>query len=68
MNQYEIPLFQADVMALLGITHPNTLRQWVKQGRVPAPDVRITQKTKYWHRTSLVKAGLLQDLNAGVVA
>lgn len=60
-TQYEIPLFQADVMALLGIKHPNTLRMQIKAGRVPGPDVRITQKTKYWHRASLVKAGLLQE-------
>ena len=60
MSPYEIPLYQADLMALLGIKHPNTLRMQIKAGRVPAPDVRITAKTKYWHRSSLVKAGLLQ--------
>lgn len=60
MSHYEIPIFQADLMALLGIKHPNTLRLQIKAGRVPGPDVRITQKTKYWHRASLVKAGLLQ--------
>jgi len=49
-------------MAMLGIKHPNTLRQQIKAGRVPGPDVRITAKTKYWHRASLVKAGLLQEL------
>ena len=61
MMQSEIPLFQADVMQLLGIRHANTLRTWIKEGRVPEPDVRITQKTRYWHRTTLVKAGLLQE-------
>ena len=48
-------------MQLLGIRHANTLRTWIKEGRVPEPDVRITQKTRYWHRTTLVKAGLLQE-------
>lgn len=59
MSAVDIPLFPADLMRLLGIRHPNTLRQQIKAGKVPEPDVKITQKTRYWHRSSLVKAGLL---------
>jgi hypothetical protein len=57
--QQEIPIFAADLMRLLGITHPNTLRVQLKDGKIPQPDVRISQKTRYWHRATLVKAGLL---------
>lgn len=31
----EVPLFPKDVMALLGIRHPNTLRTMIKQRRMP---------------------------------
>jgi hypothetical protein len=60
VNPQEIPLFAADLMQILGIQHPNTLRQMIKSGRIPQPDVRLTQKTRYWHRATLEKAGLLQ--------
>lgn len=59
----EVPLFPKDVMALLGIRHPNTLRTMIKQRRVPEPDVKLTQKTRYWHRATLEKAGLLAATN-----
>lgn len=59
MNTMEIPIFAPDIMKLLGIRHPNTLRVKIKNGQIPAPDVRLTQKTRYWHRETLVKAGLL---------
>lgn len=59
---YEIPLFPKDVMALLGIRHPNTLRLKIKAGQVPAPDVRLTQKNRYWYRTTLERAGLVEKV------
>ena len=59
MTDQDVPLFAADLMRLLGITHANTLRVKIKNGQVPPPDVKLTQKTKYWFRSSLVKAGLL---------
>lgn len=60
---YEIPLFPKDVMALLGIRHPNTLRLKIKAGQVPEPDVRLTQKTRYWYRATLERAGLVESAN-----
>ena len=60
VNQAEVPYFPADMMRLMGIKHPNTLRLYIKQNRIPAPDKQITQKTRYWHRSTLVAAGLLK--------
>ncbi|MFZ2306188.1 MAG: hypothetical protein WAW73_09470 [Rhodoferax sp.] len=68
MNQADIPIFPTDLMRLLGITHANTLRLKIKSGQVPEPDVRLTQKTRYWHRATLVKAGLLMDQKPEQVA
>lgn len=61
MIAQEVPIFQADLLRLLNIKHPNTLREMIRRNKVPGPDVRITAKTKYWHRASLVKAGLLPE-------
>ena len=59
MNLTDIPVFPKEMMALLGIEHPNTLRLKIKRGEIPAPDVRLTQKNRYWFRSTLVARGLL---------
>lgn len=59
MTDQDVPLFAADLMRLLGITHANTLRVKISNGQVPPPDVKLSQKTRYWHRATLVRAGLL---------
>ncbi len=64
MSTSDIPIFPADLMAILGIKHPNTLRLRIKEGKVPRPDVQLTQKSRYWHRATLVRAGLIFDAHA----
>jgi hypothetical protein len=59
MSNFDIPFFPADIMRLTGITHTGTLRKKIIAGVIPKPDVQLTQKTRYWHRATLVKAGLL---------
>lgn len=59
MTTADTPIFPSDLMTLLGIKHSNTLRVHIKTGRIPPPDVLITAKTRYWHRATLVRAGLL---------
>lgn len=59
---HEPPVFAEELKALLGLTHSNTLRIKIKEGKVPPPDVRISQKLRYWHRSTLRRAGLLPQL------
>jgi hypothetical protein len=59
----DLPIFPRDLMAMLGIKHANTLRTHIKAGKVPPPDVRLTQKTRYWWRSTLVRAGLVASAN-----
>lgn len=47
-------------MAALRIKHPNTLREQIKAGHIPDFDVKVSQKTRYWHQRTLVKAGILK--------
>lgn len=49
----------ADIKRLLGVTSASALRDQIKAGKVPQPDVKLSQKTRYWYRSTLVKAGLL---------
>jgi hypothetical protein len=53
------PVFPADLAAALGI-QIKTLARMIKAGTVPPPDVRISAKTRYWHRTTLVEKKLIQ--------
>lgn len=53
------PIFPADLMRMLGYTHRNTLRVAIRDKKVPPPDVQLSQKTRYWHKATLVNAGLI---------
>lgn len=64
MSALEVPIFPADLMRLLGISHVNTLRRYIADGRVPPPDKKISQKTRYWHRSTLEQAGLIEAQTA----
>lgn len=60
-----LPIFPADLMRLLGYTHRNTLRVAIRDKRIPPPDVQLSQKTRYWHAATLIKAGLISADGGG---
>lgn len=62
---HEPPVFAAELKSLLGFTHSDTLRVKIKEGKVPPPDVKISNKTRYWHRETLRRVGLLPKLEGG---
>ena len=64
MITLEVPIFSSDLMRLLGIRHVNTLRRYIKDGKVPPPDKVISQKNRYWHRATLERAGLIAPASA----
>jgi hypothetical protein len=35
-----------------------TMRRWIKDGKLPPYDVRLSQKTCGWRRSTLVAAGI----------
>ena len=63
----EIPIFPRDLMAHLGIKG-HALTRLIADRKVPEFDVKLTQKTRYWHRSTLVRAGLFQDAQQAVSA
>lgn len=62
---HEPPVFAPELKSLLGFTHSDTLRVKIKEGKVPPPDVKISNKTRYWHRATLRRVGLLPKLEGG---
>ena len=63
MAVLDIPIYASDLKRLLNITSTAALRNQIKSGKVPPPDVRNTQKTRYWHRSTLERIGLLQPID-----
>lgn len=63
-----LPIFPADLMRMLGYTHRNTLRVAIRDKKVPPPDVQLSQKTRYWHKATLVNAGLIPADSGGSTA
>jgi hypothetical protein len=59
MNLAETPVFPHELRSYLGNMSPTTLRDQMKAKRIPPFDKVITQKTRYWHRSTLERAGLL---------
>ena len=60
MNQNEIPVYAKDLMTILNFKHCNTLRLAIKRGAVPPPDIQLSRKTRYWYRSTLLNAGILE--------
>lgn len=59
MSETEIPVYPAELMRFLKIEDGGTIRRQMKAGRLPPFDKVLSQKTRYWHRRTLVKAGIL---------
>ena len=53
MSELQQPVFPADLAATLGVK-VKTLARMIKSGRLPAFDVVLSQKSRYWHRSTLV--------------
>lgn len=57
MRTPEEPLvFPADICAALKVG-PEALSRWLKQGKVPKPDVDISQRVRAWKPSTLRAAG-----------
>lgn len=50
-------IYRADLPELFGVTS-ETIRRWMKAGKLPTPDVRITQRTVGWRVSTLQAAGI----------
>ncbi len=51
-------IFRKELMAALNITSSETIRRWLRDKRLPAPDVNLSQRTQGWRVSTLRKAGI----------
>lgn len=68
MSDLDIPVFPHELRTYLKIKSASTLRDQMKSKKIPAFDVVVTQKTRYWFRSTLVKHGLLPPMEAHAAA
>lgn len=50
-------LTRADIAARLNYS-ADTVRKWIKAGKLPPPDVALSRKTVGWKRSTLAAAGI----------
>ena len=50
-------LFRADICKALGVC-PDTLRRWIRAGKLPEPDIALSRKTQGWRLSTLHAAGV----------
>jgi predicted DNA-binding transcriptional regulator AlpA len=50
-------IYRQDLYKMLGVTS-ETLRRWIREGRMPRADIAITQRTVGWRLSTLQTAGI----------
>jgi len=50
-------IWRPDLAVMLGVGS-QCVRKWVKAGRLPKPDVDLSQRTKGWRMSTLRAAGI----------
>jgi predicted DNA-binding transcriptional regulator AlpA len=51
-------VWRAELMTLTNVTSTETIRRWLQQGRLPRPDVALSQRTTGWRLSTLRGAGI----------
>jgi hypothetical protein len=56
-GQSDRVIWRADLQAEMRVTS-ETVRRWMKAGKLPPPDVDISRRTKGWRLSTLHRAGI----------
>jgi predicted site-specific integrase-resolvase len=56
-KQQDTVIYRADLCKRLGVGS-EAMRRWLKAGKLPKPDVDISQKTRGWKMSTLRAAGI----------
>lgn len=57
INDEDRVIWRPDLQALIGV-HSETVRRWLKTGKLPTPDVHLSQRTLGWRLSTLRAAGI----------
>ncbi len=58
MNEIKDPVIWRADLAKLCHVGSECIRRWIRSGKLPAPDVDLSLKTRGWKRSTLRKAGI----------
>lgn len=58
MTEPDRIIWRKDLCAALGGVTSETLRRWMKDDKLPKPDVDLSARTRGWKLSTLRKAGL----------
>jgi predicted DNA-binding transcriptional regulator AlpA len=51
-------IWRRELMALCNVTSSETIRRWLKEAKLPKPDVQLSQRTTGWKLSTLRDAGI----------
>ena len=51
-------IYRSELYAVMGGVCAQTIRRWLKSGKLPPPDVAISLRTKGWKLSTLQAAGI----------
>ena len=50
-------IHRRDLQRMLGVS-AETIRRWLRSGKLPPPDVAVSHLSSYWRRETLERAGV----------
>lgn len=54
----DVVIWRSDLREMLGGVCSETIRVWLKSGKLPAPDVKLSLRTMGWRLSTLRAAGI----------
>lgn len=51
-------IYRQELYTMLNGICANTMRRWIKSGKLPKPDVALTRRTMGWKLSTLHRAGI----------
>jgi predicted DNA-binding transcriptional regulator AlpA len=57
MNDQDRVIKRQELYKMMGVTS-ETLRTWIKQGKLPKADIALSQRTVAWRLSTLQAAGI----------
>lgn len=58
MEEPDIVIWRSELREMLGGVCSETIRLWIKSGKLPPPDVKLSLRTMGWRLSTLRAAGL----------
>lgn len=58
MSEEDKVIWRRDLRQIFGDVSNETVRRWMVSGKLPKPDVDLSQRTRGWRKSTLRAAGI----------